>query len=82
MVGQRIQIFIKVWGILKQFYPHPFPLLLLISFYLMSISAFSIGLPYLLKLLVDQTQLGQAETSFARFFQFNYFTLVFSRQND
>ena len=76
MVGQRIQIFIKVWGILKQFYPHPFPLLLLISFYLMSISAFSIGLPYLLKLLVDQTQLGQAETSFARFFQLNYLYLL------
>lgn len=76
MSDQKVRTFIQVWSISKQFFPNPIPLLLVVSTCLVLITLLSIGLPYLLKLLVDQSQIGSQVYSFDEFFHLNNLYLI------
>lgn len=76
MTDQKIRTFIKVWKISKKFYPHPDPYLLVISVCLLVTTLLSIGLPYLLKLLVDQSQVANEKYFFRDFFSIDLLYLL------
>lgn len=76
MIKNNATTFIKVWKIAKQFYLHPWLMLILISICLIIITLLSIGLPYLLKLLVDQTQFSEQNFSFTSFLKINNLYLL------
>lgn len=76
MTDQKIRTFIKVWKISKKFYPHPEPYLSVISLCLLASTLLSIGLPYLLKLLVDQSQVANEKYFFRDFFSIDLLYLL------
>ena len=76
MTDQKIRTFIKAWKISKKFYPHPEPYLLVISLCLLITTLLGIGLPYLLKLLVDQSQVGNEKYFFRDFFSLDLLSLL------
>lgn len=76
MTDQKIRTFIKVWKISKKFYPHPEPYLLVISLCLLITTLLSIGLPYLLKLLVDQSQGHNQPLLFRDYFSIDWLYLL------
>lgn len=76
MNDQRVHTFSKVWSIAKQFYPQPIPQLLVIALCLILITLLSIGLPYVLKLLVDQSQLSSKALAFKDYFHLDYLYLL------
>lgn len=76
MIKNNGTTFIKVWKIAKKFYLRPWLMLSLISVCLVIITLLSIGLPYLLKLLVDQTQLAEQNFSFKSFLKINNLYLL------
>lgn len=76
MNDQKVHTFSKVWSIAKQFYPKPIPQLLVIALCLILTTLLSIGLPYVLKLLVDQSQLSSKALAFKDYFHLDYLYLL------
>lgn len=76
MSDQKVRTFIHVWKVSKNFYRHPESFLIIISLCLLSTSLMSIGLPYVLKLLVDQSQLNHQSYAFKDFFSVDLLYLL------
>lgn len=76
MTDRKISTFIKIWKIAKGFYHYPEPHLLVVSLCLLVTTLLSIGLPYLLKLLVNQSQTNAQPLLFRDYFSVDLLYLL------